>query len=182
MGGKRTTIEAERPATGKEIRLPAIKTIKEFNSAYDDVKTTIDEANKQLKTDAEAAKKGHLNMWAFKAVKKLFDDFEAADNEVLASEKLAIKLAQFDELRKHYKLDELANLQGRMFGVGEIGSKAPPRELDEDGEPDPRPNHLRQPGASAAEPAKSNPVADMAEKAGAKTNPIDSVGRGPKLN
>lgn len=184
--GKRTTIESEKQPTGKEIRLPAKATIKTFSSVFDDVKETIDGANEQLKTAADEAKAKHLNLWAFKTCKKLFDDFHAAENEALAAEKLAIKLANFDECRKHFGLDEIANLQGRMFAEGEIGG-TPKREVDEDGVPDQRPDYLRQPGASAAEPKKSNPVADLAAKSGATPRgsgdgDIDQVGRGPKLN
>lgn len=180
--GKRTTIEADKQPTGKEVRLPAKATIKNFNAAFDEAKETIDKANEELKVSADEAKAKHMNMWSFKVCKKLYDDFHAADNDALASEKLAIKLSQLDEHRKYFDLDGLANLQGRMFGVGEIGTK-PPRETDEDGEVDMRPDHLRQPGASAAEP-KVNPVAELAAKTGAKTqDPIDNVGRGgPKLN
>lgn len=174
---KRTSIESEQQPSGKEIRIPADSTIKTFNTEFCEAKETVDEANEKLKDAADIAKKKHLNLWA---CQKLYETFKSAENEALASEKLAIKLAQFDKLRKYFKLDELAGLQGRLFGEGEIGSD-PKRELDEDGEPDPRPTHLRQPGASAA----SNPVSDIAAKAGAKTSgadPIENVGRGPKLN
>jgi hypothetical protein len=180
---KRTSIESEQQPTGKEIRLPADSTIKTFNTEFCDVQETVDDANEKLKDAADVAKKKHLNLWAFKVCQKLYDAFKSAENESLASEKLAIKLAQFDKMRKYFKLDELAGLQGRLFGEGEIGSK-PERETDEDGEPDMRPDHLRQPGASAAS-GKPNPVADLAAKSGAKTqgdSPIDQVGRGPKLN
>jgi len=175
--GKRTTIEADKQPTGKEIRTPADSTVKVFNSTFDDVKGTIDEANEELKDAAKAAKGKHLNLSAFKHVKKLFDSFHGAKNESIAAEKLAAYLANFDKLRKYYKLDELANLQGRMFAEGEIGG-APEREVDEDGEPDLRPTHLRQPGASAA-----SVVQDLATKTGASVNPdgpapIDQVGRG----
>lgn len=185
---KRTSIESEQQPTGKEIRIPADQTIKSFNSAFCDVKETVDGANEELKDAADIAKKKHLNLSAFKTAQKLAEAFHAAKNQSIAAEKLATWLANFDKLRKYFKLDEHANLQGRMFGEGEIGSKPegePERELDEDGEPDPRPTHLRQPGASAAS-AKPNPVADLAAKSGAKTqgDPIDKVGRGgdPKLN
>lgn len=177
--GKRTSVESEQQPSGKEIRIPAKTTIKTFNAAFDEAQETIDDANEQLKKDADEAKKKHLNIWAYKTCKKLFDDFHKAENEPLASHKLAVKLANLDECRKHFGLDEIANLQGRLFGEGEIGNK-PGRQTDEDGEPDMRPDHLRQPGASAA----SNPVADLAAKAGAKTqsgeDPITQVGRGPK--
>lgn len=179
---KRTTIEQEQQPSGKEIRLPADTTVKTFNSEFCDAKETIDDANGRLKDAADVATKKHLNLWAFKVCQKLFADFKGAKNEALASEKLAIKLAQFDRMRKYFKLDELAGLQGRMFGEGEIGGK-PERTVDEDGEPDMRPDHLRQPGASV-----SNPVAELAAKTGAKMktdsgSPIDKVGRGTdKLN
>jgi hypothetical protein len=178
---KRTTIEADREPSGKEIRIPADTTIKSFNSTFDDVKETVDGANESLKDAADSAKKKHLNLPAFKDVKKLYDAFNRAKNQSIAAEKLAGYLANFDKLRKYFKLDEKANLQGRMFAEGEIGGE-PPREADEDGEPDVRPRHLRQPGASAA-----SHVQDLAAKAGAKTSdtdPINQVGRGPgpKLN
>ena len=181
--GKRTSIESEKQPTGKEVRLPAKTTIKTFNSVFDEVKETVDGANEELKTAADEAKAKHLNLWAYKTAKKLYDDFHAAENDALAAEKLAIKLANFDECRKYFGLDEIANLQGRLFGEGEIGSKTDvngvPREVDEDGEEDPRPSHLRRPGASAA-----SAVQEMAEKAGAtippKDDPMNSVGRGPK--
>lgn len=183
--GKRTSIESEQQPTGKEIRLPADVTIKTFNAEFCEVQEIVDEANERLKDAADVAKKKHLNVWAYKICQKLYEDVKGAKNEALASEKLAIKLAQLDRLRKYFKLDELAGLQGRLFAEGEIGGK--PKETDADGEPDLRPRHLRQPDASAetAEPPRSNPVADLAAKAGAKTSePIDSVGRGKpdKLN
>lgn len=176
---KRTTIESEKQPTGKEIRVPAAQTIKTFTSTFDHVQEVVNEANDDLKEAAKDAKGKFLNLSAFKVAKKLSDGFHKAKNQSIAGEKLAAFLANFDELRKYFKLDQHANLQARMFGVGEIGVK-PERETDEDGEPDMRPDHLRQPGASAA----GNPVADMAAKAGAKTSdPIDRVGRGPdKLN
>lgn len=177
--GKRTSIETEQKPTGKEIRLPTKSTITTFNSEFCDAQEAIDETNEGLKKAAEEAKSKHLNIWAFKLCQGLYAGVKNAKNESLAAEKLAIKLAQFDELRKHFKLDELANLQGRMFGEGEIGGDKsddePGREIQDDGEPDDRPRHLRQPGASAAQA-----VQDMAAKAGAKTSdPIDQVGRGP---
>jgi hypothetical protein len=180
--GKRTSIESEQQPKGKEIRLPAKSTITTFNSEFCDAQESIDEANEGLKKAAEEAKAKHLDIWAFKICQKLYSGVKNAKNEALAAEKLAIKLAQFDKMREHFKLDELANLQSRMFAEGEMGSGTnPPRKTDEDGEPDMRPNHLRQPGASAAEAVK-----DLAAKTGAKTStdPIDNVGRGPspKLN
>jgi hypothetical protein len=183
--GKRTSIESEQQPAGKEIRLPADSTIKTFNSAFCEAQETVDGANEQLKDAADIAKKRHLNVWAFKICQKLYDDVKNAKNEALASEKLAVKLAQLDKIRKYFKLDELANLQGRMFAEGEIGAKGgePPRERDEDGEEDPRPRHLRQPGASAAsaEPgAAAKAVQDLAAKSGA-TLPdanLDKIGRG----
>lgn len=187
---KRTTIESEKQPTGKEIRLPAKTTIKTFDAVFDDVKGTVDTANEALKTAADEAKAKHLNLWAYKTAKKLYDDFHAAENDALAAEKLAIKLSNFDECRKYFGLDEIANLQGRLFGEGEIGAggkvtdvNGVEREVDEDGEPDPRPSHLRREGASAATvepdaPLRPNPVQDLAEKTGAKVQPIDQVGRG----
>lgn len=179
---KRTSIQSEQQPTGKEIRLPADTTIKTFNSEFCEAQEIVDDANEKLKDAADVAKKKHLNLWAFKVCQKLYEAFKSAENESLASEKLAIKLAQFDKMRKYFKLDELAGLQGRLFGEGEIGGGEPPRKRDEDGEPDMRPNHLRQPGASAADHIK-----DLAAKAGAKPagdDAIDKVGRGPesKLN
>ena len=183
---KRTSIESEKQPSGKEIRIPADTTIKSFNSAFCDVKETVDGANEELKDAADVAKKKHLNLSAFKTAQKLYDSFQNAKNQSIAAEKLAAWLANFDKLRKYFKLDEHANLQGRMFAEGEIGGgggdtdEEPGREVQEDGEPDDRPRHLRQPGASAA-----GHVQDLAAKAGAKTSdPIDQVGRGPgpKLN
>lgn len=184
---KRTTVESEQQPTGKEIRLPADATIKTFNGEFCEVQETVDDANERLKDAAEIAKKKHLNLWAFKVCQKLYTDLKSAKNEALASEKLAIKLAQLDKMRKYFKLDELAGLQGRMFGEGEIGAggkvtdvNGVERGVDEDGEPDVRPSHLRQPNASAAsdDSSKPNPVRDLAEKTGAKVQPIDQVGRG----
>jgi hypothetical protein len=178
---KRTAIESEKQPTGKEIRTPADTTIKVFNTTFDDVKGTVDEANKDLQKSAQDAKSKHLNISAFKVVKGLADAFKNAKNPSIASEKLAGWLANFDKLREYFKLDEHANLQGRFLKPGVIGD--PPREKDEDGVVDMRPSYLRQPGASAVEPARPNPVADLAAKAGAKTqgdDPIDRVGRGPE--
>lgn len=187
--GKRTSIESEQQATGKEIRLPADSTIKTFNSEFCEVQETVDEANDRLKDAADIAKKKHLNVWAFKVCQKLFDDVKNAKNEALASEKLAVKLAQFDKMRKYFKLDELAGLQGRMFAEGEIGST--PKGDDEDeieaseDDKDLRPRHLRQPGASvtSAEPdAAAKAVQDLAARTGAslRTDEADvaKVGRG----
>lgn len=176
---KKTTTSGEEP-TGKEIRLPNKDTIKNFNVAFNQAHEEIDGVNERLKDAADVAKKKHLHMPSFKVVKNLFD--KLGDGDAKNAEELAAWLSHFDEYRAYYKLDELANLQGRLFGKGEIGSKdvnGVPREVDEDGEADPRPSHLRQPGASAA----SNPVQDLADKAGAKTSnvtPIDQVGRGNK--
>ncbi len=180
---KRTTMESDQQPSGKEIRIPADSTIKSFNSTFCDVKETVDGANEELKDAADIAKKKHLNLSAFKTAQKLYEGFKNAKNQSIAAEKLATWLANFDKLRKYFKLDEHANLQGRMFGEGEIGGEQssddgePPRGEDEDGEPDMRPGYLRQPGASAA----PNPVQELAEKTGAKTQPINQVGRG-KLN
>jgi hypothetical protein len=159
--GKRTSIESEQQPSGKEIRLPSKATISTFNAEFCDAQDAIDETNATLKEAADTAKKKHLNIWAFKICQKLYSDVKNAKNEALAAEKLAIKLAQFDEMRKHFKLDDLANLQGRMFAEGEMGA-APERKIDED-------------GASAADH-----VRDLAAKSGAETGPIDRVGRGPK--
>ena len=191
--GKRTTIEKEDSPSGKEIRTPANPTIKTFNSVYDEVNETITGANDELKAAADVAKKKHLGIAAYKAVKKLYDGYQKAKNQSIAAEKLATFLANFDKLREYFKLDDLANLQGRMLAVGEIGSSGeekpssdddelpPSDEADEDAK-DFRPSYLKQPGASVT----SNPVQDLADKAGAKTSgatPIDQVGRGPqKLN
>lgn len=186
---KKTTTESGQEPTGKEIRVPADGTIKAFNSAFNEAHETIDGANEELKDAADIAKKKHLDIWAFKIMKGLYDKY--GDGEAKNSNTLAIKLTHLEKCRKYFKLDELANLQGRLFGEGEIGggdkgSGEPPRETDEDGEPDLRPTHLRQPGASAA-----SAVQDLAAKSGAKTqasnvSPIDQVGRGktqdPKLN
>lgn len=181
---KRTSIESEQQPTGKEIRLPADSTIKTFNAAFCEAQETVDETNERLKDAADIAKKRHLNVWAFKICQKLYADVKNAKNEARASEKLAVKLAQLDKIRKYFKLDELASLQGRMFAEGEIGAKGEPaREIQEDGEPDDRPRHLRQPGASAAsaEPgAAAKAVQDLAAKSGA-TLPdanLDKIGRG----
>ena len=172
---KKTTTESGQEPTGKEIRTPVDSTIKVFNVAYNAATEEIDATKEILKDASDIAKKKFLHLPSFKVVKTLFDNL--GDGDAKNAEKLASWLANFDKYRAYFKLDELANLQGRLFKEGEIGSK-PEREVDEDGEPDMRPDHLRQPNASVA----SNPVQEMAEKAGAKTNvmPIDSVGRGPK--
>ena len=179
MAKKATTDSGQEP-TGKEIRLPAVKTIDAFNAAFNDVAETMDGAKEELKDASDIAKKKHLHLGAFKVMKGLYDKF--GDGDAKNANKLADFLSHLDEYRKYFKLDELANLQGRLFGRGEIGS-APPRETDEDGEPDLRPDHLRQPGASVT----SNPVADLAAKSGAALkgtdeDPINKVGRGNKLN
>ena len=195
--GKRTTIEKEDSPSGKEIRTPANPTIKTFNSTYDAVNETIIGANDKLKLAADVAKKKHLGIAAYKAVKKLYDGYQKAKNQSIAAEKLATFLANFDKMREYFKLDELANLQGRMLKVGEIGSSGEPvADEDESEHPDPdatdddddakdfRPGYLKQPGASVTS-GDPNPVRELADKAGAKIpgNPIDQVGRGqPKLN
>jgi hypothetical protein len=174
--GKRTTVESDQQPSGKEIRIPADTTIKVFNSTFDEVKETIDGANDDLKTAAGEAKKKHLSLSAFKDVKKLYDMFRKAKNQSIASEKLAAYLANFDVLRKYYKLDEKANLQSRLLPAGEIGAEA------EDGQADMRPSHLRQPGASVT---SLNPVQELAAKTGAtmpggQDDLLGKVGRGNK--
>lgn len=178
--GKRITATGEEP-TGKEIRLPAVGTMRSFTSAVDAAQEAIEDAREDLGESKAAAQKNHLLPKPFKLAKDLHDAVKEAKNQSTAAEKLAQYLAHFDHYRKHFKLDELANLQGRMFATGPIGEKAdgePARELDEDGEEDPRPRHLRQPGASAAQAVK-----DLAEQAGATTRPddgnLDKLGRGP---
>src|ERR1700761_232161 len=134
---KKTKTETGQEPTGKEIRVPADSTIKTFNSAFNDAHETIDDANVELKDAADIAKKKHLHLPAFKVVKGLYD--KLGDGEAKHAEKLAAWLANFDKYRRFFKLDELANLQGRLFGEGEIGGDddgKPPREPDEDGEPD----------------------------------------------
>lgn len=191
--GKRTSIETESAPSGKEIRTPATQTIKNFNVEFDAASETIDGANSDLKEAAIVAKKKHLHLKAFKDVKKLYDSLKKAKNESIAAERLAAYLANFDWLRKHFKLDQLANLQGRMLKTGEIGGdEAEDAPDDEHPEPDAendddakdfRPNYLKQPDASVT---STNPVQELADKSGAKTSgvqPIDQVGRGqPKLN
>lgn len=181
---KKLTTESGEAPTGKEIRLPSDNTLKSFNSAYTGAVETIDEAKQELKDAADVAIGKHLYLPAFKVVKGLYD--RLGDGEAKNAEKLAMWLAHFDKYRKYYKLDELANLQGRLFGEGEIGGEA---EAGEDGEKDLRPRHLRQPGASVTSAEVSpavNAVRDLATKTGATlTNPdedpVNKVGRG-KLN
>lgn len=190
MAGKKTTATGEEP-TGKAIRVPQVGTMKTYNSAANEVANTIDGAREELKDAGDIAKKAHLFIPAFNVAKGLHDGVKDAKNESIAAEKLAKWLVQFDHARKFFKLDELANLQGRLFPVGPIGSgsddDAPPRDTDEDGEPDMRPDHLRQPGASvtSAEPsAAQRAVEELAAKAGATPRADDDslkgVGRGPK--
>jgi len=176
---KRSTIESDKQPSGKEIRTPDKQTIKNFNSTFDGVKTTVDEANKELQDSAKNAKSKHLNISAFKVAKGLFDGFRNAKNPSIASEKLAAWLANFDALREYFELDKHANLQGRFLKPGTIGGAEPvtavpdvngvPRGTDEDGELDPRPSHLRQPGASA-----TSAVDKIKEDA------LSKVGRGPQ--
>lgn len=179
MAGKRTTTESGAEPTGKEIRLPAVGTMRSFGSAMDAAAETVEDAKKDLGESREAAVKNALLPKPYKLAKDLHDAVKDAKNESIAAEKLAQFLAHLDHYRKFFKLDELANLQGRMFKTGPIGTKAeePPRETQEDGEPDDRPRHLRQPGASAAEAVKG-----LAEKAGATMRAdesnLGSVGRG----
>ena len=178
MAGKKTTTAGEEP-TGKAIRLPSDGTVKVYNSAYTDAMEGMDDIKETLKDATDVAKKKHLNPWAFRLVKGLFDKF--CDGDPKKGETLAMRLAQFDKLRAYFKLDEFANLQGRLMPEGEMGS--PPREKDEDGEPDMRPDHLCQPGASAAEPSSAtDAVRELAAKAGATPRADDdalkNVGRG----
>lgn len=183
MAGKKATTASGEEATGKEIRLPAVGTMKSFGSAIDAAAETIDDAKKDLSESREAAMKNALLPKPYQLAKNLRDAVKSAKNESIAAEKLAQFLAHFDHYRQFFKLDELANLQGRMFKTGPIGSGKPaaaedaPRETDEDGEQDLRPRHLRQPGASAAEA-----VRELAERSGASTRPdegnLDKLGRG----
>jgi len=179
MAGKKTTTADGAEPTGKEIRLPSAGTVRAFNSAVDTASDVIDDAKKELGESREAAVKGHLLPKPFKLAKDLHDGVKSAKNESIAAEKLAQYLAHFDHYRKHFKLDELANLQGRLLPTGPIGAgtEEPPRELDEDGEEDPRPRHLRQPGASASEHVRA-----LADKAGVSPRPdegnLNQIGRG----
>lgn len=181
MAGKKTTTASGEEPTGKEIRLPSQGTMKSFGSAVDAATEAVDDAKKDLGESRDAAVKNALLPKPYKLAKDLHDAVKEAKNESIAAEKLAQFLAHFDHYRKFFKLDELANLQGRMFKTGPIGTKAddnePPRETQEDGEPDDRPRHLRQPGASAADAVK-----DLAQKAGATPRADESnlgnVGRG----
>lgn len=177
MAGKKTTTSGAEP-TGKEIRLPAAGTMKSYGSAVDAAQETIDDARKDLGESRDAAVKNHLLPKPYKLAKDLRDAVKSAKNESIAAEKLAQFLAHFDHYRKHFRLDELANLQGRLLPTGPIGERSEPgRDVDEDGEEDPRPRHLRQPGASAAAA-----VQEMAEKAGvtprADEGNLGKVGRG----
>lgn len=173
---KKTTTESGEQPTAKEIRLPADTTIKVYNSAFTEATEAMDATKEELKDASDIAKKKHLHMPSFKVAKTLYDNW--GDGDAKSAEKLAVWLANFDKYRKYFKLDELASLQGRMFGEGEIGSKSETEEEDSgEQEEDLRPRHLRQPGASAA-----SVVQDLAAKSGAKTSddpdPIDGVGRG----
>lgn len=181
MAGKKTTTATGEEPTGKEIRLPAVGTMRSFNNAVNTAQEAIEEAREDLGESKAAAQKNHLLPKPFNLAKSLHDAVKDAKNESTAAEKLAQFLAHFDHYRKHFKLDELANLQGRMFKTGPIGEKAengePTREVDEDGEEDLRPRHLRQPGVSAAAA-----VQDLAAKAGATVRPdedqLKGLGRG----
>lgn len=184
MAGKKTTPTGAEP-TEKEVRVANAATMKSYATSMDVAAEAIGEAREELSDATDIAKKKHLYVPAFKVAKGLHDAVKDAKNESIAAEKLAKWLYQFDQARKHFKLDELAKLQGRMFADGPIGEKdgEPPRERDEDGEEDPRPRHLRQPSASAAsvEPgAAAKAVQDLAAKSGA-TLPdanLDKIGRG----
>jgi hypothetical protein len=176
---KKTTTESGQEPTGKEIRTPADTTIKVFNVAYNSAGEEMDTVKETLKDASDIAKKKFLHMPSFKVVKTLFDNW--GDGDAKNAEKLAVWLANFDKYRKYYKLDELGNLQGRMFAEGEIGSKPEDEIPDDEETEDLRPRHLRQPGASVTSDQPKNPVQEMAEKSGAKTSnvtPIDQVGRG----
>lgn len=184
-GRKSTTTAAGEKPTEKEIRIPSKGTMRVYNEALTECIEAKNDAAENLKDATAVAKKGHLHPAAFKAVKALYDAVKTAKNESIAAEKLARYLAQFDEARKFFRLDELAKLQGRMFGVGEIGGDGDPdepgRELQEDGEPDDRPRHLRQPGASAADHVRA-----LAEQTGASQRAdeehLKGVGKGPTNN
>lgn len=182
MAGKKTTTASGEEPTGKEIRLPSVGTMKSYGSAVDAAQETIDDAKEDLSESRDAAVKNHLMPRPYKLAKDLRDAVKDAKNESIAAEKLAQFLAHFDHYRKHFKLDELANLQGRLLPTGPIGTpreddEEPGREIQEDGEPDDRPRHLRQPGASAAAAVQA-----MAEKAGvtprADEGNLDKLGRG----
>lgn len=193
-----TTTDGKEP-TGKEIRLASKQTMRTFNEAQTDADEAIVDARDVLKKAAEEAKKKHLTIPAFKAAKKLYDGFKIAEDESKAADKLARWLAHFDEARKFFKLDDLANLQGRLFGTGEIGGNEAEADAAEeaaeaaeadtpDDQKDLRPRHLRQPGASVtSDTSASDHVKALAAKAGASTSPrpdddsLKNVGRG-KLN
>jgi hypothetical protein len=178
MARNTKTAEGKEP-TGKEIRLASKQTMRAFNEAKSEADETITDARDILKKASDEAEKKHLHTPAFKTAKKLYDSFKLAEDESVAADNLARWLAHFDEARKFFKLDELANLQGRLFGTGEIGGEPRPPETDEEGEKDLRPRHLRQPGASAAEH-----VQELAAKAGVSARPdenaLKNVGRGPE--
>ena len=76
----------------------------------------------------------HVDPGAFRVVKAMVR---------LSDEKLAVRLAHLMHYIKVLNLEERASAQAQMFD--ERG------EVDEDGEPDMRPRHLRQPGASGSD-------------------------------
>jgi len=162
---KKTTVSGEEP-TGKAIKLISESAFRSHHKSATGLKTEIAELTGELGSLTKAAVNDkHLDGGAYRT---------AAGLAKKSPEKLASWLASFDRYRELLKLDETANLQGRLAldGAGEPADA----EIDDDAV-DLRPGFLRQPGASVA----SNPVQDLAAKAGAKTpgaEPIDKVGRG----
>jgi hypothetical protein len=100
----------------------------------------------------------HVDPPAFNIVKAMFK---------LSDEKLAKRLAHLQHYIEHAVDPRGKTLADRAGSATKEMFEDPPRGKDEDGESDPRPRHLRQPGASGAD-------IDEAERA-AGSKPADKL-------
>lgn len=136
-------VQKETPASSqaKTIRLPtagSLSSLMKQSLNYDSQISKPTESRSELMTDYKTNK--HVDPPAFNIVKAMFK---------LSDEKLSVRLAhllhyiEFAKDPQGRTLHEHATAQGKMFD--ERG------EVDQDGETDMRPRHLRQPGASGAD-------------------------------
>jgi hypothetical protein len=165
----KVTSTTEEP-TGKAIKLISPAALKSYHESASKFAASISNMVGDLgKLTSEAVSKKYLNSKAYKLC-------TWANKQ--EPEKAAEFWAQLDHARECMKCDEHAELQGRLFPVDGAASSrivkatskdanGVPRGTDEDGEPDMRPSHMRQPNASAA---------DAVDKI--KNDALSQVGRG----
>lgn len=153
---KKTSVEEPKPGTADDSSV-AIK-----RKSYDDLVGKVANANgtmdtaRQRKSEliADAVSNQNLHKTAFAWVMKLRKMDPVKRNELLF---------HFDVYCEFEKFAREDLLQDRG---GEPDVNGVKRGVDEDGEPDLRPTHLRQPGASASDDAVNKIKEDALSKVG----------------